>query len=111
MNSKGQGVIGTALLLVFFLLSLTLFGLIPVFIEVLDDVRDNSSLNCQGTSTFNATAFQEDSDNASSLSRLTRRPTCVITGFAMVWFVLAFLIAATVWLANNWTRKKRRIVR
>ncbi|KKN14665.1 hypothetical protein LCGC14_0993960, partial [marine sediment metagenome] len=29
MNSKGQGVIGTALLLVFFLLSLTLFGLIP----------------------------------------------------------------------------------
>ncbi len=111
MNSKGQGVLGFGLLLVFFLLALTTFALIPIFIEILDDVRDNSSLNCQGTTTFNATAFQEDSDNSSALSRLTRRPTCVITGFAMVWFVLAFLIAATVWLATNWARKKARIPR
>lgn len=111
MNQKGQGVLGFALLLVFFLLAITTFAIIPIFIETLDDVRDNSSLNCQGTSTFNATAFQEDSANSSAIARLTRRPTCVITGFAMVWFVLAFLIAAVIWLADNWNRKKRRIVR
>lgn len=109
MNLKGQGGVGFVILLVGVLFILTAFALIPIFKEVLDDARDTSSLNCQGTTNFNATAFQEDSDNSSSLARLTRRPTCFITGMSMVWFELAFVFGVVTWVGVNFTKKRRRV--
>lgn len=108
INNKGQ-IMGFALLIAAFLFLLTAFALIPIFKDTLDDSRDTTSLNCKGTTNFNETAFQEDTDNSSVLARLTRRPTCFITGISMVWFELAFLFAVVVWLATNWTKKRRRV--
>ena len=111
MNNKGQGqgTIGWALLVVTIILVMTAFALIPIFKEVLDDVRGTSSLNCKGTTGFNQTAFDQDTVNASSIAKLTRRPTCFITGISMVWFEFAFLFAVAGWLVRNWTKKRRRI--
>ncbi len=104
MNNKGQ-VIGFVLLIAAFFFILTAFALIPIFKDTLDDARDSTSLNCRGTPSFNETAFQADSD----LAKLTRRPTCFVTGISMVWFELAFLFAVVIWLSNNWTKKRRRV--
>ena len=107
MNKQGQ-VIGAALLLVVFVFSLVLFTTIDPLKENLDVVRDNSELNCRGTTGFNQTAFDNDEDD--SIAKLTRRPTCFVTGLSMVYFIFSFLIAMVTWLARNWV-KKRRIVR
>jgi hypothetical protein len=108
MNNKGQ-VMGFALLIAAFLFLLTAFALISIFKDTLDDARDTTSLNCRGTPSFNETAFQEDTANSSALARLTRRPTCFVTGISMIWFELAFLFAVVVWLSANWTKKRRRV--
>lgn len=108
MNHKGQ-MMGFALLIAAFLFIITAFALIPIFKDTLDDARDTTSLNCMGTSGFNATAFQDDTDNSSVLPSLTRRPTCFVTGISMVWFTLAFIFAVFVWLNANWTKKRRRV--
>ena len=108
MNNKGQ-VIGFILLIAAFFFILTAFALIPIFKDTLNDARDSTSLNCRGTPGFNETAFQEDTTNSSVLARLTRRPTCFITGISMVWFELAFLFAVVIWLTRNWTKKRRRV--
>ena len=108
MNNKGQ-IMGFALLIAAFLFLLTAFALIPIFKDILDDSRDTTSLNCRGTPGFNETAFQEDTNDSSVLARLTRRPTCFITGISMVWFELAFLFAVVIWLTNNWSKKRRRV--
>ena len=104
MNNKGQ-MMGFALLIAAFLFIITAFALIPIFKDTLDDARDSTSLNCIGTPGFNETAFQADSD----LAKLTRRPTCFVTGISMVWFILAFVFAVFVWLSANWTKKRRRV--
>jgi len=107
MNSKGQ-MVGFALLTAVFVLILVAFVTIEPLKENLDDARDTSALNCRGTTNFNQTAF--DNDETSKLNKLTRRPTCFVTGLTMVYFIFSFLITMIVWLARNWTRK-RRIVR
>ncbi len=107
MNKKGQ-IVGAALLLAVFVFSLVLFSTIDPLKENLDTARDNTELNCRGTPGFNETAF--DNDETSKLNKLTRRPTCFVTGLTMVYFIFSFLITMIVWLARNWTRK-RRIVR
>ncbi len=108
INNKGQ-IIGFALLIAAFIFILIAFALIPIFKDTLDDARDTTSLNCRGTSTFNETAFQDDTDNSTALARLTRRPTCFITGISLVWFELAFLFAVFMWLSRNWIKKRRRV--
>ena len=55
-------------------------------------------LNCPGTPDFN----QADYDNDSKLEKLNVRPTCLVTGLSMVWFIGAFIIAAFMWLVRNW---------
>ncbi len=102
-NKRGQKtLIGFALLTVFFVLIIAAFATIEPFKEFLDDARDSTELNCKGTLGFNQTDF--DDDNA--LEKLTRRPTCFVTGISMVWFIGSFLIAALVWLFRNWSISK-----
>ncbi len=105
MKSKKGQTVGLALLLALFIFILVLFTTITPFKETLDTARDGSSLNCRGTTNFNQTAF--DNDETNTVNKLTRRPTCFITGLSMVWFVFAFLLAAFVWLGKNWSRKTR----
>ncbi len=103
MNIRGQrGLLGMALLMVAFVLIITVFVTIEPFKETLDNIRGTSSLNCRGTPDFNQTLF--DIDNNNTLNKLTRRPTCFITGLTMVYFILAFLIAVLVWVVKNWRR-------
>ena len=105
MNNKGQ-MVGFALLTAVFVLILVAFVTIEPLKENLDTARDSTSLNCRGTTNFNQTAFDDDEDN--TIAKLTRRPTCFVTGLTMVWFIGAYLIFLVMWLANNW-KKKRRI--
>jgi len=100
-DKRGKFELGMGLLIVFFILAITSFGLIDVFKEVLDDVRGGDNLNCHGVSDFNQTAF----DQQDSLARLTNRPTCFVTGMSMVYFIGAVLIAGAVWVVDNWRKK------
>lgn len=101
MNNKGQKtVFGFALVAVAFIFIVTAFATIQPFKETLDNARDTSSLNCQGTDGFNQTAFNDDNDN--KINKLTRRTTCVATGFGMVYFIGAFIIGVIVWVVRNW---------
>ncbi len=101
MNKRGQSaVFGFALITIFFVLMIAAFATIEPFKETLDDVRDTTSLNCPGTSSFNQTDYDDDTD----VERLTRRPTCFVTGIGMVYFIGSFIIAAFVWLVNNWRK-------
>ena len=102
MNNKAQksGVLGFALVALVFVFFMTLFATLEPFKEFLDTARDTTSLNCRGTTNFNQTAFDEQND----FEKLVTRPTCAVTGFAMVYFFGAFMIAAIVWLFDNWRR-------
>ncbi len=101
MNKRGQkAVFGFALLAVATVFLISILSTVDLFKEVLDDVRDTTSLNCPGTSGFNQTDYDDDTDT----ERLTRRPTCFITGISMVYFVGSFIIALAVWLIANWRK-------
>ena len=101
-NKRAQksGVFGFALIAVVFVLILAVFALIDPFKEFLDTARDTTSLNCPGTTGFD----QTDYNNDTTLEKLTRRPTCFVTGISMVYFIGAFLISTLVWLVDNWRR-------
>ncbi|KKN08449.1 hypothetical protein LCGC14_1056530 [marine sediment metagenome] len=107
MNSKGQ-MVGFALLTAVFVFILVAFVTIEPLKETLDTARDSTALNCKGTTNFNQTAFDDDEGN--TINKLTRRPTCFVTGLSMVWFIFVYVIAVIMWLGNNW-RKKRVVVR
>ena len=99
MENKGQSsALGLGIGMVFLVVVLALFATIEPLKESLDDVRGTSSLNCPGTTDFNQTAFEEDN----TLNRLTRRPTCFVTGISMVWYVTAVLFAGLAWVVKNW---------
>ncbi len=101
MNKKAQkSSFGFALLILAFLFIITAFATIDPLKETLDEARDGTSLNCPGTLNFN----QTDYDNDNSLERLTRRPTCLVTGFSMVYFIGSFIIAVSIWVVANWRR-------
>ena len=103
-NIKAQkGVFGFALLAVLFVFVLALFSTIDPFKEFLDTARDNDSLNCPGTTGFDQTDYDDDN----TLEKLTRRPTCFVTGISMVYFIGAFLIAAITWTIKNWRKLAR----
>jgi hypothetical protein len=102
MNNKGNFTVGVALLLLAVFFIMTLNGLIEPFKETLDNARDTTSLNCPGTLTFNQTDFDDDTP----IQKLTRRPTCVVTGIGLFWFYMAFIIAVISWLIKNWSRTK-----
>lgn len=104
MNNKAQTV-GLALLIAWFVFIIVLFVTIEPLKETLDTARSGSNLNCKGTTTFNQTAYDNDED--STIAKLTKRPVCVVTGISMLWFVGAFLVASTGWLAKNWAKKRR----
>ena len=104
MNKKGQksGVLGFALITIAFVIMITAFATIEPFKEFLDTARDSTALNCKGTPNFNQTAF--DNDESSPLNKLTRRPTCFVTGISMVYFIFAILIGLITWLLRNWRK-------
>ena len=103
MNNKGQkSVLGFALLVVTLIFIITAFATIEPFKEFLDTARSSTSLNCRGTDDFNVTAFNEDDNN--TIARLTRRPTCFVTGISMVYFVIAFVISLVSWVVVNWRK-------
>lgn len=105
MNKRGQrGIFGFALLAVLFVFIITAFVTIEPFKETLTDARDTTSLNCKGMPNFNQTAYDADEDN--KIAKLTKRPTCFVTGISMVWFIGAFIIAAFTWLIKNWRKIK-----
>ncbi len=99
MNKKGAalGVKGFALITVFILLMIALFATIDPLKENLNNARDTTSLNCPGTAGFNQIAY----DAQSTYQKINVRPVCFVTGLSLVWFFLAFLIAAVIWLARN----------
>lgn len=101
MNRKGGFTLGSALLLILFILVISAFALIEVFKESLDGARGSAHLNCPGVPDFN----QTDYDLQDSRERLTKRPSCFVTGISMLWFISTFVIAAIVWTVNNWRRK------
>lgn len=96
----GKVVFGFALLTVLFVLIIAAIATIEPFKETLDDVRDTTSLNCPGTTTFD----QTDYDNDTKVEKLTRRPVCFVTGISMVYFIGSFIIGAFVWLVASWRR-------
>ncbi len=101
---KGQAsAIGFALLTVFLVIAIVAFATIEPLKEALDDARDTTELNCPGTSTFD----QVDYANDTTLERLTRRPTCFVTGFGMVWFIVAVITGGLTWVVSNWRRVKK----
>jgi len=105
MNNRGQkATLGFAFLLVAFILIITAFATIEPMKEFLDTARGSKDLNCKGTVDFNQTAYDEDDDN--SIARLTRRPTCFITGITMIYFIGSFLIAVAVWTIAKWRKIK-----
>lgn len=104
MNKKGQkAVFGFALVALVFIFYFGNVALIEPLKESLDDVRDTTALNCPGTLTFN----QSDYDDDTTLERLTRRPTCFVTGITMVYFIGTFLLSLVVWLVIQWRRVAR----
>ena len=106
MNKKADSsVLGFALLIVAFVFILVILSTIEPFKESLDDVRDTSSLNCQGTTNFNQTAF--DNDESNEIAKLTRRPTCFITGISMLYFVGTFIVAVFSWVVRNWLKLRK----
>jgi len=104
MNNKGQvkGVFGFALIVIAFVLVITSFVTIEPLKEALDSARDTTSLNCKGTTNFNQTAYDNDTD----VEKLTRRPTCFVTGLSLVYFILAFIISIVVWVTYKWRLMK-----
>ncbi len=103
-NKKGQkSVFGFVLLTLGFVFMIGSFALIEPIKEALDTARDNTSLNCPGTLTFNQTDYEDDS----ALEKLTRRPTCFVTGLTLVYFIGAFIVGVFVWLVANWRRIAR----
>lgn len=101
MEKKAQkSVLGFALIVVLLVLVLTAFAIIDPFKESLDDARDTTSLNCPGTLSFNQTDYADDN----KFERLTRRPTCFVTGISMVYFIGVFLIAVFTWVGRNWRK-------
>ncbi len=103
MNKQaGTGLIGIALMIAAFMFMIVAFATIEPFKQALDDARDTTSLNCRGTTNFNQTAYDEDEDSV--VAKLTRRPTCFITGMSLVYFIGAFLIATIAWVVRNWRK-------
>ncbi len=101
MNKRaGKSVFGFALIVLGFVFFLGVLALIDPFKESLDNARDTTSLNCPGTTGFD----QTDYDNDTRVEKLTRRPTCFVTGISMVYFVGSFLIGIVVWLVTNWRK-------
>ena len=101
INKRAQkSIFGFVFILVGMIFILVLFALIDPFKEFLDTARDNDSLNCPGTTGFNETDYQDDN----TLERLTRRPTCFVTGLSMVYFLGSFLIATVVWVVAQWRK-------
>ena len=104
-NKKAAGgMVGFALLTVFFVFTLVLAATIDPFKEVFDEARGNAFLNCPGTPDFN----QSDFDDDDQFDKLNKRPVCFVTGIGMVWFIGAFFLASTMWLVRNWMGVKRR---
>lgn len=100
-NKRGQNTtLGFVLIILVFIFILTSFVTIAPFKESLDTARDTTSLNCPGTASFNQSDYEDDND----LERLTRRPTCFVTGISMVYFIGSFVIASFVWLVSNWRK-------
>lgn len=101
MNKKGQkSVLGFSLLILVFLFIITSFVFIEPFKETFDTIRGSSNLNCRDVAGFNATDYADDT----TLEKLTRRPTCVATGFTTVWFIFAWIIAVVTWAVRNWKK-------
>lgn len=99
MNKRGQkSALGFALLTIAFVFIIASFALIEPFKEFSDTARDTTSLNCPGTLNFNQTDYDDDND----LEKLTRRPTCFVTGIGMVYFIGTFITAVLGWLFLNW---------
>lgn len=93
MDNKGQ--IWMIYVLIFFIIVITLFSLIPVWKEGLDLARGaNNGLNCPGTPDFNATDYGDDTAS----QRLIRRPPCFVSGISMIYFTGAVLIVAAMWV-------------
>lgn len=101
MNKKGQkALIGFALMTVFFVVALVLFGLIDPLKEALDTNRGDASLNCPGTASYNDSAYVIQSD----FQKLVRRPTCFVTGQYMYFFVGIMIVSGIAWVYRNWRR-------
>ncbi len=100
MNNRGQ--IMFVFVIVAIILMMVAFAFIEPFKESLDNNRGGSTLNCPGTLTFNQTAYDDDTVK----EKLTRRPTCLVTGISMVWFIGAFLFALVMWVARNGGKAK-----
>jgi hypothetical protein len=100
MNNKSQ----TFALFIFIglLFIVVSFVFIDPFKESLDVIRGGTSLNCIGTSDFNATSYNEQD----TLEQLTKRPTCFISGISMVWFLFAWMFAVVIWVNAQIRRKK-----
>ncbi len=100
MNRKGSLMVGSAIVIVVFLLMITAFATIEPLKESLDVARNGTSLNCPGTSGFDLSDFEDDTD----FEKRVRRPTCFVTGISMVWFIGGFVIAAIVWGYRQWLK-------
>lgn len=97
MNNKGQAILlKGVLILIALLLLIVSFTFIEPLKEALDNARSGTSLNCKGTSTFNQTSY----DAQSTLEKLTYRPTCAVTGFALVYLLLSVIIAVFVMIGK-----------
>ena len=99
-KSQSKGIMGFVFVIIGMIFIIVSFALINPFKEFLDTARDNDSLNCPGTDNFNQTDFDDDN----TLEKLTRRPTCFVTGLSMVWFIGSFIIAVVVWVVKNWRK-------
>lgn len=104
LNKRGQrAAVGWVFLTIFFMIALTVFATVDPLKENLDVSRGDSALNCPGTPNHNAVDYANDT----TFEKLVRRPTCFVTGIAMVWFVVAVLASGIVWVGKAWGIAKR----
>lgn len=99
MNNNGQ--IWMAYLMIFFIIVITLFSLIPAWVEGLNLARGSKSgLNCPGTPDFNSTNYNDDT----TAQKLIRRPPCFVSGISMIYFTAAILIVSAMWVYQKSVR-------
>lgn len=104
MNRKGVNLtLGFIFVVLGIIFVSTSFALIEPLKESLDNNRGGDTLNCPGAPSFNQTDYSDDT----GFERLTRRPTCFVTGISMVWFIGAFILSVVVWIAKQWERISR----
>ncbi len=104
MNKKNkQGQVWAVFIIIGIFLMIVLFSTIDIWKESLDTARQRDNLNCRDVDDFDEVAYENQTDS----EKLSKRPTCFVTGISMFWFMAAYIFAVIVWIVKQTRRKVR----